>query len=259
MNGRTILIGLALALVAGCGGSSSSETQPATKPTEGTSLTRVQSQTLARVLSNNTRQGGARFVLRNPLPDGRTLVMTGQIDFRKSSGSMLLQVEAPTGALTKGRRLAWKAATIYEGDIPGLTAAMAQRKRPGVAWVVRTAALDSGPIDQSIAVLNKLAAPKPENPLLIRQGDNAFLRRDVVDGKTVEVFRVGTTQMTVTTDSATMVGFEARIGTAQGTGSVVLREHGPQRIVLPKASTVVALETIRPLYRELTGQAGGSG
>ncbi len=70
---------------------------------------------------------------------------------------------------------------------------------------------------------------------------------------------MGETQMTVTTDDATMVRFNARIGTAQRTGSIALSAHAPQRITLPQLSTVVALETILPLYRELTSRPGENG
>jgi hypothetical protein len=250
---------LALAL-AGCGGGGDSTTSQTTSTASaelGTPLTRTQAQALARVLSNNAEKGGARFRLRNPLPDGRALLMTGQIDFLASKGTMLLQVEGTGGVPSRGRRLAWKRATIFEGDIPGLTAAMVKRGRPGISWVSRPAALAAGPVDESIAILNKLAAPKPENPVLLQQGKNAYVRSDVLGNTKVDVFRVGLTRLTATAADALLLKFEARIGTARTTGSVTLSGHGPQRVVLPTPATTVDLASIRTLYRQLVRSANG--
>ena len=257
---RHVLLVSLLALAAtGCGGGGGSDTASTTSTSVdlGVPLTRTQAQSLARVLSNNAEKGGARFQLRNPLPDGRALLMTGQINFRTSSGTMLLQVEGTGDVPSRGRRLAWKRATIFEGDIPGLTVAMAKRGRPGVQWVSRTATLASGPIDESIALLNKLAAPKPENPVLLQQGKNAYIGGDVIGGTKVDVFRVGLTRLTATVADSLLVKFDARIGTARTAGSVTLTRHGPQRVVLPMQATTVDLASIRPLYRQLVRRANG--
>ena len=253
---RAAAILVALPLV-GCAGGDAPPKTATTSADLGTPLTRVQAQSLSRVLSNNAEKGGAQFRLRNPLADGRALRMTGQINFRTSSGTMLLQVEGTDGIPSRGRRLAWRRATIFEGDIPGLTAAMATRGRPGVTWVARSASLAAGPVDESIAILNKLAAPKPENPVLLQQGKNAYIREDVANGGKVAVYRVGLTRLTATIPGAILVRFEARIGTARSTGSVALSRHGPQRIVLPSQQNSVDLATIRPLYRQLVRRAGG--
>ncbi len=212
-------------LIAGCGGGSDNAPTGATAPTSarGQKLTIDQAQVLARTLYRNFVERGADFTIRCPVGPGVFLVMTGSIDFRASSGAMLLQVSRDGGPLSRGRRVVWTRSTVLEGDIPGLQEAMAGKDRPGVLWVERPIRPDRSPVDSSLVFLNRLASARPDNPAIIAQGAGRFLREDTLDGTPVSVFRLRRNLTLTVADTGLLRRASARLQSTSGPVVVTLR------------------------------------
>ncbi len=217
--------------VSGCGGSGGG-----TSSTQSTSpVTSKQAAAIGRVLYNDFRTTGATYRAVVPGLGSNGVVLEGQIDFRVGDGVARVRVIRPDTSLSPGRRIYWTRTTVLEGDIPGLTAAMAKRGRNGVEWVSRPVNKASKSFDPVLRFLNALAAKRPENPILIQQAGAQYVRADVVDGTTVDVYRYG--QLTMFIDAKGMLRrVDAPIEGTSQVSSITLSNHGPQRIELPPAS-----------------------
>lgn len=245
----------AAVIVLGTGGCGGSSTPTTSTSTDGTALTSDQATVLARTLFRSYEKQGATFRANAQIQADVLLVMTGRVNFRTSSGQMLLQVSRSGGPLTTGRHIAWTKTTVFEGDVPGLEAAMAQRGRPGVRWVERPVDVKSSPVDAVVALITRLASKRADNPILIQQGENVFLGSTTIDGEALQTYRLaGQLELSIASDGVIR---QARTGLA-GTNipvSVTLPSYGPQQITVPSAAQRVKLSAIRDLYRKLVANA----
>ena len=242
-----IVIGLV-----GCGGSPSPT--PSTS-TDGTPLTSEQATVLARTLYRSYEERGATFQATAQIDADVRLVMSGRVNFRASSGQMLLQVARGGGPLSAGRDIVWTKNAVFEGDIPGLEAAMAKRGRPGVTWVERTVDVQASPVDAVVSLITRLASTRPDNPILVQQDDNVFLGSQPRDGETLQTFRLANRLVLDIGSDGTIRQARAQLAGANVPVAVTLSSYGPRQIVVPPAGTRVKLSSIRGLYRQLIADA----
>lgn len=235
---------------AGCGGSSSPTRSTST---DGTALTSDQATVLARTLYRSYEERGAAFQATAQIEADVRLVMTGRVDFRTSSGQMLLRVSRSGGALTAGRHIAWTKTAVFEGDIPGLEAAMSRRGRRGVTWVERPVDVKASPVDAVVAMITRLASKRPDNPILVQQGANVFLGSQTRDGETLQTYRLADRLVLDIAPDGTIRQARAKLAGTDVPVTVTLASYGPQQITVPSPAQRVKLSTIRDLYRQLTG------
>ena len=236
----------------GCGGSTSPT--PSTS-TDGTPLTSDQATVLARTLYRSYEERGATFQATAQIEADVRLVMSGRVNFRASSGQMLLQVARGGGPLSAGRDVVWTKRAVFEGDIPGLEAAMAKRGRPGVRWVERPVDVKASPVDAVVSMITRLASTRPDNPILIQQDDNVLLGSQTRDGETLQTFRLANRLVLDVGADGTIRQARAELAGANVPITVTLSSYGPQQIVVPPAAARVKLSSIRGLYRQLIADA----
>jgi hypothetical protein len=258
VSNRTRLVGACVVLIfggAGCGGAAGDSPSSSTS-TAGTALTIDQAQELAFMLFNNYQRKGAEFRIERQADEQTHLVMTGSINFRTSTGAMLLQARRGDQPLSRGRRIVWTPTSVLEGDIPGLQAAMAKRGKPKVEWVERPIAPAVNPVDSALVFLNRLASRRRDNPALIQQGNSRFLESRAVEGQRLSVYIFQRRLKVSVSEDGLLRQAEATLQGERDPVIVSLSGHGPKTIAPPPANTRVALADIRDLYRSLVQAAG---
>ena len=236
--------------ITGCGGSSSPTRSTST---DGAALTSDQATVLARTLYRSYEERGAAFKATAQIEADVRLVMTGRVDFRASSGQMLLQVARAGGPLSKGRHVTWTKTAVFEGDIPGLEAALSKRGRRGVTWVERPVDVTASPVDAVLAMITRLASKRPDNPILVQQGANVFLGSQTRDGETLQTYRLADRLVLDIAPDGTIRQARAKLTGTDVPVTITLPSYGPQQITVPSPAQRVKLSAIRDLYGKLTG------
>jgi hypothetical protein len=167
---------LCVAVLAACGGSSSSDVGPR-------HLTQEQAELLATVRFRNYDAGVRSIVVtipdtaaEGPGSGGR---VEGWVDFARHLGyAAATQGSTPLGAV------AWSAERIAINESARGPVDVAV---PREGW--RSDRLDpqASSMTRALAIVLNLASDRPENPLLLRQSDAAFLRTAEIDGTKVVV------------------------------------------------------------------------
>ena len=190
--------------IAGCGGSDTAATSTALP---GRPLTRQEADLLAGVLYRNYQQGMGHFQAASIAgPQGGTMTLVGDVDYRNHQGHA--RVYAP-GGKDRVQEVLWDRSVVLEYR-PGLVKAM-QKVKPHAVLVARVPDRQHRRLDQVIEVVTALAAPKRENPQLIRQRlQSRFIRTDTLNGRQVDVLRYGPlTTVWVDPKTGTMLRFES--------------------------------------------------
>jgi hypothetical protein len=171
------LVAVCLMVLTACGGSADDG------PSEPKQLTQEQAELLATVRFRNY-DAGVRAVSVT-IPDsasqgaGSGGRLTGWVDFAGHLGyGSVEQGGAALGSvLWNGTRMAVAESAPVPASFP----------IPEAGW--RSDGLDvrASALTQTLAILLDLGSDRPENPLLLRQSDAAFVRTDTVDGRPVVV------------------------------------------------------------------------
>lgn len=175
-----VLAVLCLVVLAACGGSGGSDGGSDDGPKR---LTQGQAELLATVRFRNYDAGvrAVTVTIAGSAADGAGGGgrLTGWVDFAGHLGyGSVEQGGAPLGSvLWDGTRMA-----VAEG-----APSPASFPIPAAGW--RPTALDvrASALTQTLAILLDLGSDRPENPLLLRQSDAAFVRTDEVAGRRVVV------------------------------------------------------------------------
>lgn len=171
------LVALVLALLAGCGGSDAGSDDDGGGPTR---LTQSQAELLATVRFRNFDAGVRSVSVDIPASAGAAAGrLTGWVDFAGHLGyASAEQGGSPLGSLV------WSSERIAVNESAATPATF---PIPESGW--RSDQLDpqTSSLTQALAITLNLGSDRPENPLLLRQSDAAFLRSDVVDGREVSV------------------------------------------------------------------------
>lgn len=164
-------------LLAACGGSDSAD-----KP-EAAALTQEQAELLATTRFYNFDAGLRAVTVTIPAPEGAKtstgIKVSGWADFAEHLGyAGVTQGDATQGLLLwSGDRIAISQSATGIAELPV----------PSTGWRSADLVADTSPMTQSLAIVTSLGSDRPENPLLLRQSDAAFLRNDTIDGKAVMV------------------------------------------------------------------------
>jgi hypothetical protein len=191
--------------VAACGGD---DAQPSSQAIPGRPLTRQEASLLAGVLYRNYQQGMGHFQAASIAgPEGGTLTLVGDVDYRNHQGHA--RVYSPKAGKDKVVEVLWDRTTALEYR-PGMVKAV-RKVKPGAVLIARPVDRAHRRLDQMIEVITALAAPKRENPQLIRQRRQArFIRTDTLGGTPVEVLRYGPlTTVWVDPKTGRMLRFES--------------------------------------------------
>ncbi len=226
----------ALPLVgAACGGDAPSSSQAL----PGRPLTRQEAGLLAGVLYRNYQQGMGHFQAASIAgPEGGTLTLVGDVDYRKHQGHA--RVYSPSGGRDKVVEVLWDRRTAIEYR-PGMLKAV-RKVKPGAVLIARPVDRAHRRLDQVIEVITALAAPRRENPQLIRQRREArFIRTDTLGGTRVDVLRYGPlTTVWVDPKTGRMLRFESSNKDKTAPMVVDLAGTTATRIPGPPAAAVVA-------------------
>ncbi len=263
---------LAVAVVlAGCGGSdpsgppAESSTPAAIGPTvppvgpatvdprvdDRTRLTTAQALTLSQMLLKNEQARGAVAEVFVPFGPAATFTLRGAVDWAGDRGSFVLSTKRSDGVAVPDSRVIWDRGSLLT-EVVGLEKAMEAKGRRGVTFVQRALNPQAVPLDQLVAFVGSLAVDRAENPILLRQGDTAFLGSNTFDGVALDGYRFGKTRYWIDPSSGLVRRIEARFARYDEPVVVTLSDHGPQAIVVPPASAVVDGATIPDALATLT-------
>lgn len=239
MHTRTPIIAamvlLCTVLVWGCG---SDDQPPAGAALPGAPLTRQQANLMAGVLYRNYQQGMGHFQAAALAgPEGGTITLVGDVDFRRHMGHARVYSD---GGRDKVVEVVWDRTTALEYR-PGMLSAV-RRAKPGAVLIARPADRAHRRLDQIIEIITALAAPRRENPELIRQRRQArFIRNDTLGGTPVEVLRYGPlTTVWVDPKTGRMLRFESSNRDKTAPIVVDLTRTTATGIQVPPAGAVVA-------------------
>jgi hypothetical protein len=213
-------------------------------------LTTAQALTLSRMLVKNEEAKGAVATIEVPFGTAATFTLTGPVDWAGDRGSFVLSGTRSDDVAVPDSAVVWDRGAILT-EPEGLEKAMEAKGRKGVRFASRALDPTKVALDQVIAFVGSLAVDRAENPILLRQGDTAFLGSKVIDGVTLDVYRFGKTRYFVEPATGLLRRVEARFARYEQPVVVTLSGHGPQSIVVPTADVVVDATTIPDVMASL--------
>lgn len=181
----------AVALLAACGAADLDGAEPGAGTAERP-VTGAEAERLAVVRYQNFTRGvvPARVALRI---DDQDLVLDADVDMRRGRGYGTFVATARPGSGAQSSDVQGSAGLIQwtAGAVALLPngSGVAERPPPKAGWQVRPLAPESSRLDTALATVLALASDRPENPLLLQQGGAAYLSRQQLRGREVDVFR----------------------------------------------------------------------
>ena len=258
------------ATLAGCGGSSAVETTVvAVGPTPASvgaattvdpraddkgRLTTAQALTLSRVLVKNEQAKGAVAEIVVPFGSAATFTLRGPIDWAGDRGAFVLSGTRSDSVAVPDSQVFWDRGAVLT-ELDGLTKAMEAKGRPGVRFVARALDPTKVALDQLISFVGSLAVDRPENPILLRQGDTAFLGSHVFGGVSLDGYRFGKTRYFVDPANGIIRRVEATFVRYDRPVVITLSAQAPQTVTLPTADAVVDGATIPEVLASLKATA----
>ena len=261
-----VLTGVLAVVLAGCGGGDSESSSAAaligatvppagpTVPPAGPTtvdprvddtarLTTAQALTLSQMLLKNEQAKGAVVEMIVPFGSAATFTLRGPVDWAGDQASFVLSTARSDGVPVADSGVIWDRGSLLT-EVVGLEKAMEAKGRPGVTFVQRALNPQAVSLDQLVVFLGSLAVDRAENPILLRQGDTAFLGAKTFDGVALDGYRFGKTRYWIDPSSGLLRRIEARFARYDEPVVFTLTGHGPQTIALPQASAVVDASTI---------------
>ena len=230
-----VVLGLVLALVAGCGGDDDTPRQP------GDAVTAEESKALAQVLYADRQAGGADFEVSAPFAEGATLALTGEIDFARDIGRAQAVTTYGNGQPDETRTLFFTADDLWQGDVPGLADALTAAGLPAATYAERpirtTDASGTGSLlDVLVQMVGRLSARSADDPRSFTQYTWSGSRS--VNGQLATVFRSGTgAEIAVAAESGLLVQYVTPLQSF--TVTITLADHGEREITLPADADTV--------------------
>ncbi len=262
-------------IIAGCGGSSGddSSTPENTAPVVGPTvppanaapttidpraddkgrLTTAQALTLSQMLLKNEQAKGAVAEIFVPFGTAATFTLRGPVDWADDRGSFTMATKRSDNVAVPDSTVVWDRGAMLT-ELEGLEKAMEANGRTGVRFVQRALDPKGVSLDQLVTFVGSLAVDRAENPLLLRQGDTAFLGTKTLDGLTLDGYRFGKTRYWIDPSTGLLRQVEARFARYDEPVVFTLTNHGPQTVTVPPPSAVVDAATIPDLMKTLTTQ-----
>lgn len=248
---RTWVAPLAIAalIVSACGSDEAEGPRPVTDD---------EAARMAETLFNDYDLGGADFELNGRLPDGTTVRLAGEIDWRAHAGRADVRVsDGPDAAVTE---VYWTEQVVIE-RIPTLAELAPQVGRAATELWARPPAVEQRHLDSMIQLLTSLAAEQRDNAVLIAQTPGtAWLRSDVAPGTDtpVDVLRYGDrTIYWLAEGGVTLLRFEGNNRDGNRPVVVDLSGHGGRDIELPDPTMVADSLVDAELYEIAIGVPPG--
>jgi hypothetical protein len=213
-------------------------------------LTTAQALTLSRMLIKNEEAKGAVAKIEVPFGTAARFTLTGPVDWAGDRGSFVLAAKRSDDVAVPDSTVIWDRGAVLT-EPAGLEEAMAAKGRPGVKFAARAMDPSKVALDQVITFVGSLAVDRAENPILLRQGDTAFLGAKVVDGVTLDGYRFGKTRYYINPSTGLLQRVEATFARYQEPVIITLSNHGPQTITVPSADAVVDAATIPDVMASL--------
>ncbi len=214
-------------------------------------LTTAQALTLSQMLLKNQQAKGAIAEVFVPFGSAATFTLRGPVDWAGHQGSFVLSTTRSDGVAVPDSRVIWDRGLLLT-EVAGLEKAMEAKGRSGVTFVQRALNPQGVSLDQLIAFAGSLAVDRAENPILLRQGDTAFLGSRTFDGVALDGYRFGKTRYWIDPSSGLVRRIEARFARYDEAVVFTLSDHGPQRVTVPPVSAVVDGSTIADVLTTLT-------
>ena len=221
-------LGLAVALLAGCGGPE--------ERAEGAPVTEEEADLLAQLLADNHQRGGADFVVTAPYGEDTVLTLTGEVDLAGGAGRAQAVTSYGDGRPDETRTLFFTADELWFGEVPGLAAALGAEGLPEASYVRRPVTLgEEAPlVDVLTTVVLNLAAEEPDDGGDFRGAGYTWEGDRSIDGDLAQLY-ASAAGWSVAVDRSTdlLVQYRTPLPGQEFEVTVTLSDHGPREIALP--------------------------
>ncbi len=247
-----LVLGLVLALVAGCADDGAPRTP-------GDAVTEDEARVLAGLLHENFESGGADFVLSAPYAEGALLTVTGEVDFRRSVGrAQAVTSFEEAGREDETRTVFFTPKDIWFGDVPGLARALADAGAPDADYLrrplVTTAAGGTASlVDVLVQLVLNLSARSADDPRAFQNGEYTWQGQASIDGRLASLFRLrGGQTVAVDASEETLLQYVTTLRDQDFEVTITLADHGERTIEVPAEDQTVLAED----YPEVAAAVG---
>lgn len=226
-----VALGLALSLLTACSGDGDGDRRP------GDSVTAAEAGVLSRLLHRNAQRGGADFVVSAPYSEAAVLIMTGEIDFRRSVGRAQAVTTFSDGRPDDARTLFFTTEQVWFGDIPGLAESLAGAGAAEAGYLRRPVSTEGeSPIlvDVLLEILLNLSAGTDDDPRAFRDAGYTWEGQRSIDSRLTSLFALKDGRsVAVGASDGLLVQFVTPLAGDPFEITVTLSDHGPRRIDVP--------------------------
>lgn len=229
---RLLLVPLVGLFITACG---SSESQLTERP-----LTLDEASVLSQATFNNYDAGGATFEVNTVTePGGPQLRLVGAMDWKTHTGAAEVSASIASATL---KNVWWQDDGVLElrPQLSEIITSLSSVETP----VLLRRPDKSRRLDQVLSIITGLAAEQAENAQLVLQKEgSAYVRRDVLRGKTVDVMRYGKQSIFwIDVESQQCLRFEGMNQLGNQPIVIDFLQHGPQTIRIPPQDAWVMAE-----------------
>jgi hypothetical protein len=243
-----LVLGLVLALLAGCSGDDGAPRQA------GDPVTTAEATVLSKVLYADRQAGGADFEVSAPYAEGAVLKLTGEVDFARGIGRAQAVTTYSDGQPEETRTIFFTGTDLWQGDVPGLGDALTAAGLPPATYAKRpiattNAACTASLLDVLVQMVGRLSARSADDPRSFEQ--YTWSGTQSVNGQLASVFRSGTgAQIAVSAEDQLLVQYVTKLQDFDVT--ITLSDHGDREITLPADTDTVDLAA----HPEIAGALG---
>lgn len=249
LRGVVAVLGATL-LLTGC----SENEDPTANRAPGDAISEEEAQVLADVLNRNFIRGGADVRITAPYSPEATLTLTGEIDFTTGEGTLDSLTVFSDGQPDEVRTVFFTSDRILVGNLPGFAAAMGEAGRPDAVYL-RTG-LDGGGrlIDNIIGMLQRLAAPEPDDPDNLVAAGYTWQGGGRIDSTLISTFATGsgTARISIGAADHLLRQFVSPPPGGDFPVSINLTAHGTRSIDFPSEEQIADASA----YPEVAAQFG---
>lgn len=226
-------VGVTVALVSGCSGTSSAPRSP------GDPVSAREAATLAQLLHRDYEQGGADFRETVSFAEGAQLTMTGTVDFVHSTGRAQAVTTYSNGQPSENRTVFFTAKELWYGDVPGLTGALTDAGLPQASYVRRPLSVvgkdgQASLIDVLARLVLNLSSAKADDAKSFQTSGYTWQGQRSIDGHLASLYRLkGGATVALGVQGKTLLQYSAPLPGASANVTITLPAHGERSISLP--------------------------
>jgi hypothetical protein len=245
-----VVLGLVLALVAGCA-------DDAAERTPGDPVTSGEARVLAELLHHNFTEGGADFVLSAPNVEGTVLTITGEVDFRRSIGRASAVTTYSDGRDDDKRTLFFTPKDLWFGDVPGLADALRAAHAPAATYIRRPVTTTDGEgtaslIDVLSQLVLNLSSRSGDDPRAFTHGGYTWQGQRSIDGQLAAMYRLkGGQQVAVSASDKSLLQYTTPLHGQDFEVTITLTDHGARTVQVPADDDTVNAADYPQLAQQL--------